>query len=296
MPPVLKHAILGADIFINNSFDITIEEVKELRQALQENNTVMVRNFATTAPLMISDYALTPAELVAQIRFQAGSMFKDGQPWTLTDPNGTDLRGFVTAPTSQMHYTQWRRETLYRPFPEWVHPPIAVRETEGTLVYDRTLSWWSRYVGIPPFFEDPVRLTIEKGYITKFDGGQEARTIHRYLSLLADRFGEEVFAMPALHSGVHPNASCESHICTDPLWQRLIEHQHTCNIHFHIGTLPRGADFPTNMLHLTGDIRQATWKVGDVTVMENGRLKAMEHPDVQAVAARYPDRPGIPEA
>jgi hypothetical protein len=296
MPPILRTALAGADIFINNSFDITIEEVKELRQALDENNVVMVRNFATTAPLITSNYALTPSELVAQIRFQAGSMFKDGEPWTLTDPNGTNLSGTISAPTSRMHYTQWRRETLYRPFPEWVHPPITVRDTEGTLVYDRTLSWWSRYVGIPPFFSDPVRLTIERGYITKFDGGEEAKTLRRYLEVLADRFGDEVFSMSALHSGVHPNASVEPHQCSfNPLWERIIEHQHTSNVHFHIGSVPRGSDWPTNMLHITGDIRHATWQVGNVTVMENGRLSALDHPDVLAIAARHPDRPTLPD-
>lgn len=294
MPPILRSAVAGADVFINNSFDITIEEVKELREALNQNNVVMVRNFATTAPLLMSSYALTPSELVAQIRYQAGSMFKEGEQWTLSDPNGTQLTGTIGAAASAMHYTQWRSETLYRPFPEWVHPPISVQDTEGTLIYDRTLSWWSRYVGIPPFFQEPIRLTLEKGYITKFDGGSEAQTLKKYLDVLADRFGEIAYSMPALHSGVHPNATVEPHVCGfDPLWERLIEHQHTSNIHFHIGAVPRGSDWPTNLLHITGDIRHATWKVGSVTVMENGHLKALEHPDVLAVAARYPDRPGI---
>jgi tetrathionate reductase subunit B len=39
------------------------------------------------------------------------------------------------------------------------------------------LSWWSRYIGIPPFFENPIELTIEESRITAVEGGYEAPCI-----------------------------------------------------------------------------------------------------------------------
>ena len=46
------------------------------------------------------------------------------------------------------------------------------------------------------------------------------------------------------------------------------------------------------MLHVTAEIRGATWQVGDALVHDRGHLTALDHPEVRAVADRYPDRPG----
>jgi len=36
-----------------------------------------------------------------------------------------------------------------------------------------------------------------------------------------------------------------------------------------------------------------TWRVGESLVLDRGRLTALGHPDVLAVAAKYPGRPGL---
>jgi hypothetical protein len=72
----------------------------------------------------------------------------------------------------------------------------------------------------------------------------------------------------------------------------MIEHAHTSNIHIHIGKEHQVKTYPY-WLHITGDIRTATWRVGDILVHDRGRLFALENPEVLAVAGKYPDRPGI---
>ena len=62
---------------------------------IAELGFIMVRNFATTAPLLCTKWALTPHELVSEIRYQASIPFKEGLPWELTDENGSHLKGFV---------------------------------------------------------------------------------------------------------------------------------------------------------------------------------------------------------
>lgn len=294
MPKIAKAALAGADILINNSFDITIEEVQELREGLMSSNCVMVRNFATTTPLMTSAYAQTPHELVCQIRYQVGAMFEEGAPYTLSDANGTHLEGRIGAPLTVMPWTQWRSETSYRPFPEWVHPPVNINDTSGELIFDRSLSWWTRYVGLPPFFSAPVRATVEGGIIKRFEGGAEAETLTSFFKWLSNRFGQDVMKLSACHSGVHPNAVPPDQI-VDQTYRRLIEHQYTSNIHFHLGDILGNPDWPANMLHLTGDIRKPTWQVNGEMVHVDGNLTALEHPEVKAVAAKYPDRPGLPK-
>ena len=45
-------------------------------------------------------------------------------------------------------------------------------------------------------------------------------------------------------------------------------------------------------MHVTADIRDATWRVGEHLVHDRGRMTALDHPDVLAVAANTPADPG----
>jgi hypothetical protein len=46
-------------------------------------------------------------------------------------------------------------------------------------------------------------------------------------------------------------------------------------------------------MHCTGDIRTATWQVGDTLLHDRGKMTVLDHPDVLAVANKYPGRPGL---
>jgi hypothetical protein len=46
-------------------------------------------------------------------------------------------------------------------------------------------------------------------------------------------------------------------------------------------------------MHITADILDATWRVGDTLVLDRGFQTALEDPAVLEVAAQYPDRPGL---
>jgi hypothetical protein len=302
LPPVVKAAMEGCDVLINHSFDITFEEITEFRKLLLERNKpVMVRNFATTAPLLCTAWAQTPHELVSEIRYQAALALKEGLNWQLSDDNGTHLEGTIkrilhtpTIDDSQPAIPLIRREDAgpYRPWPEWVHPPVELSNTSGIFVFSSMLSWWSRYIGISPYFRTPVSLTVEDGRIIKIDGGDEADALRGFLASMFKRFGDEVYDLNILHSGVHPQASVGPQQCPSPLYRRLIEHSHSSNLHVHIGALVTNPAYPFWM-HCTGDIRTATLRVGDTLFHDRGHLIALDHPQVLAVAAKYPGRPGL---
>ena len=300
IPDVLKAAMRGCDVFINHSFNYVTEENRILRDYFLKIGVRYVRNFATTAPLLLSDWALTPSDLVAEIRFRASEMIEVGAPFTLTDPNGTDIEGSIAKP-GHMWFPQYaiRREDGggYLPWPEWVHPPINLSGVNGVYVFDRMLSYWSRYIGIKPFFDDPVRLEIRDGIIENFVGGREADAILRFIKHMETEYGVgRRYEFNTMHSGVHPNAGVTEDVCPDAGYRRMIEHAHTSNIHSHLGAEHSGKDkgYPY-WLHITADIREPTWKVGDTLVHDRGYLTAMDHPEVRKVADRYPDRPGLPE-
>jgi hypothetical protein len=295
LPPVVKAAITACDVIINHSFDIVFEEIMEFREhVLKQKNLIMVRNFATTAPLLCTAWAQTPCELLSEIRYQASLAFKAGLKWQLTDDNGTHLEGIIEPPSSWSVPYESRREEAspYRPWPEWLHAPIAISHTSGILIFNSMLSWWSRYIGISPYFTMPIRLTIDNCRITKIEGGAEADSLRRFLASMHERLGEGVYDFTHFHSGVHPQAFVETHQCPNPLYRRLIEHAHSSNIHFHIGA-PQAIPAYRYWMHCTGDIRTATLRVGETLVHDRGHLTALDHSAVLAVAKKYPDRPGL---
>jgi hypothetical protein len=298
-PPVVKAAMLGCQTLINHSFNLVTEEMTEFREFIAEHKIRMVRNFASTAPLLCTAWAQTPYELVSQIRYQAALPFKGGKKWQLTDDNGTHLEGTILDPASRpgvpggTPYAARREEAgYYLPWPEWVHPPVRLANTSGIFIFDSMLSWWSRYIGISPYFSKSIQLTIDNNRITDIKGSDEADALRRFLASMVDRVGDGVYDFNTLHFGVHPQASVAPHQCPNILFRRIVDHSHSCNIHVHIGAPPAIPSYPYWM-HCTGDIRTATFRVGDTLVHDRGHLTFLDNPAVLAIAEKYPGRPRI---
>jgi hypothetical protein len=298
IPRVLKDAMRGCDVFINHSFTYVTEENRPLRDHFSQLGIRYVRNFATTVPLLESDWAQTPAELIAEIRHCSAAMIEVGAPFVLTDPLGTHLEGTIAPPQHRWFPTYATRRTEgggYLPWPEWVFPPINLAGTNGIAVFDRMLSWWSRYIGIPPFFKEVVRVEVKDGMMTRISGGEEAEAIKRFISYMEkDKGVTRRYEFNTMHSGVHPHAHVTAAQCPNANYRRLIEHAHTSNIHMHLGAEHGDKNAYPYWLHITGDIRQPTWKVGNRLIHDGGFMTAMESVEVRSVAARYPDAPPLP--
>jgi hypothetical protein len=298
IPPAVKAAIKASDILILNSLDLEIEENVEMKELANQDRVPHIHNFATTAPLLCTAWARTPYELVSEIRHEASLAFVPGQSLEMWDDKGTQLSGVVLpsdmAALGFPTYDVWRHEHggVYRPWPEWVFPPINMTEVNGTCVFDCMLSFWSRLIGISPYFSSPIKLTIENSRIVGIDGGEEAEALKRFLARMMEPLGDGVYRFDHLHGGVHPQAIVSPYQCPSVLHRRLIEHAHTCNIHVHVGA-PDWTPSYHYWMHCTGDLRTASLRVGDKLVWDKGHLTAVDSPAVKAVAAKYPDRPGL---
>ena len=154
------------------------------------------------------------------------------------------------------------------------------------------LSWWSRYIGVRPYFDKPVRLTVRDNRILGIEGGTEAEALRSFLTDLHGRLGESAYDFDTLHFGVHPQAQVAAHQCPSILYRRMIEHSHSSNLHVHIGSPKATPSYPY-WPHITGDVRQATFRIGDTLIHDAGRLTVLDARPVRAVAARYPGRPGL---
>ena len=300
-PPILKGVVQEADLVLCTSFDITTTEFGDFRKHFEDAKTWTVRVFPVTAPLLMSKWAQTPYELVTTIRHVSSKPFMNHMSkFVMTDPNGNHLEGYTLDPVKRpgipgLPYDSYRKQVRHVAFwPEWVHPPVNCKDVNGVYFFDRMLSWWSRYIVIDPEWKEPVRLDEKDGKIVKISGGYEADAIQRFLTHMESKVGEGIWKFDTFHFGVHPNAKISEYECPNPLHKRIIEHAHTSNLHVHIGSAGANENYKY-YTHITGDIRNATLKVGDTLVYEDGWLCCLDDPEVRRVEAKYPNLPGIPE-
>ncbi len=153
IPPVALAAMAGCDMVINNAFfDLPTTELADFRAYFKEKNFKMLRNFASTAPLLCSAWAQTPYELVSKIRYQASLAFKAGASLCLTDPMARIWKGPFKA--DQDRGDPWGRPLFHAPGATRQYVPLAgigahTRPAAGCcrgLHLRERLSWWSRYM------------------------------------------------------------------------------------------------------------------------------------------------------
>jgi hypothetical protein len=297
IPPIVKAAMKGADLLSNHISDLSSEEhLKEFPELLKELKLPMVRNMATTTGLLMSDWARTPHDLIAEIRYRMAELIVPDKRWVLTHPNGTHLDGKVGTPgRSGEGYAYWRKHGYYRPFPDGIYPAVNPVDAQGIFIFDQMMPVWAHKIGVPIRFAQPVRITVEGNQMVRIEGGSEAKAIEGFLAALAKRVGDKAaYEIRGPHGGVHPQARVTAVQCPDEEYREFIASFHTSAVHMHLGQGGRSNSFPFN-LHTAAEVRGATLKVGEHVLHENGRLGVADDPRVREVAGRYTDRPSLNE-
>lgn len=286
LPPVVKGAMAGADLVINHLVDYWTEG--ELRNPVPDSFKMpnYFYNMATTSRLLTSAWALTPWELVAEIRIQAAAMVSPGVLWMITHPNGTDIRGTVGPLMPRFGAKR------HGPFPEGVFPSIATVGAEGVLIFDQNGPHWARHIGLPLRYNEPVRATVQEGKVKEIRGGIEADILQDFFKALSHHLGDAAYEMRGFHGGVHPHAKVSNNECPDAYYRAFIEHHGGHSVHFHLGNSHFAPEYPFNV-HVSPQLDGATVQIGDNVVYKDGRLTALDHPEVRKIADRYPNRPGV---
>ena len=242
IPPIVKAAMRGADLLINHISDLSSEEhLKEFPELLKELKLPMVRNMATTTGLLMSDWARTPHDLIAEIRYRMAELIMPDETWSLTHPNGTHLEGKVGSPgRGGEGYAYWRHDGYYRPFPDGIYPAVNPVGTRGLYrVRSDDAGLGERYRRAVPFLCAGAHLGREQS--DDEVRGRRGGDSHRgFLEALARRVGEKnAFEIRGPHGGVHPHAIVSPAQCPDEDYREFVASFHTGAVHMHLGQAAR---------------------------------------------------------
>jgi 2,5-dihydroxypyridine 5,6-dioxygenase len=129
----------------------------------------------------------------------------EGRQVHITSPGGTDLRARIEGRRANREI--WSREkgqVSGAPGIEVNIPPLE-GTTEGTLVLDASIA----SLGL---VKKPIRLTIEQGRVTKFEGGSQAEELAR---LVASAKDPRAYAVAEIGIGLNPEGEITGNIIED---------------------------------------------------------------------------------
>ena len=138
--------------------------------------------------------ACTPEEIdeMCGMHFRIGTIYDNGKEIHVTSPSGTDLTADISGYPPNFLANRWAKAPFRRnPETDRLGPgtwPVGEHHVEPLPDSANGVVVWDQTAHFPPGqWHEPVRLTIEKGWVVDIKGGHEARLIREYL----DRYGDE---------------------------------------------------------------------------------------------------------
>jgi leucyl aminopeptidase (aminopeptidase T) len=249
-PTPLAKAALGAEIWID--FSVAYQLYSPAYVAAMENRCTYVCLTGMDVDMMVRTIGRVnyrPMQEMADLLYE---MSQKADVVRLTTPAGSE----ATVRVDKAGDLFWEPPSPDAGFPQMLggQSGFAIhRETfEGVLVFDATI-WPPEEVGI---LKDPVRLTLEGGYIQEIDGGVEATLFARWLAGFN-----------------HPNAYLMDHACygfnpgaTRPTGRILEDERIFGCMQFGIGAGEYGSP-----VHTDGVLLNPSVWLDDLQIEEEGR-------------------------
>ncbi len=180
---------------------------------------------------------------------------KDARNITLTTPIGTNIK-FNFEGREFKPDTGIVRENDFSNLPagEVMTGPLE-GTTNGVVYIDGAMS------GVGVISDNPIKITVEKGYAIKIEGGPQAEKLNSLLS----KFGEPAYNIAELGIGTNHMAKISGNVLED---EKVLG-----TVHIALGNnISYGGriDVP---IHLDGIINNPTLEVDGKIIMENGQFK-----------------------
>jgi len=260
IPPAVLDAYANADVLFAH-YPTLKREV--LHPHFPGETRVRVPNRARSVPLMSSAWAGFPYSVQRAAAVTLDALSAPGKSWSITSPNGTDVRGMFGAPDStvaQAYFVEDEDGRARRNFPGGVHSPVMAVATEGVIVADHV----ARFAGMNE--GQPVRLELKEGRVVSINGGDDEGSMRATLER-TDGY------IDSWHAGVNPKTTVPIARADNPTEWYSYSHCSPMLVHFHLG---RSHD-PVDVACF-----QQSVKIDGQTIYENGQLMIWDHPDVDS--------------
>ena len=229
--------------------------------------------------LLASPAARFPLDLFYLLAYKVYQQVRAGSVIRVTDPKGTDITARYTGEDVGGEQWVWDpvRSTVPGDAPGTFPPGVCGLLPEpgsgnGVLLFDG-------YVGMGRL-KEPIKLTIENGWCTRIDGGSEARLLKNITKGV-----ENVMYFTELMWGLNPKTNAD--IDVKPM--ALDAERHAGILHAAIGNSTGMGGKVYSKLHLDGLIEWPTVYIDGVELIKDGRLVALEDPEIIEAAREYGD-------
>jgi leucyl aminopeptidase (aminopeptidase T) len=205
-PEPVARAMAEASV-IFSPVSISITHTRAMRAALEAGARAILMTAYTDQ--ILTSPALLETDFLAQgaVCHKVGDSFTAGSRVHLTSPKGTDLTFSIEGRIANV-LTNVPDPGQLAPVPDIEVNVVPVTgSANGRLIADASIP----YLGIG-ILEEPVVCTMEKGYITRMEGGAEADRLRVYLSSFGDH---NCFNVAELGVGLNPNARLTGQMLED---------------------------------------------------------------------------------
>jgi leucyl aminopeptidase (aminopeptidase T) len=186
---------------------VSITHTKAMRSALDAGARAILMTAYTDEVLTSAGLLETDFTTQAAICRRLGAAFTDGDQVQLTSPKGTDLRFSITGRRANV-LTNVPDPGELAPVPDIEVNVVPLEGTaQGRLVADASVP----YLGIG-VLKQPIVCTIENGFITRMEGGEEADKLEATLRSHGD---PNCFNVAELGVGLNPNAQLTGRMLDD---------------------------------------------------------------------------------
>jgi 2,5-dihydroxypyridine 5,6-dioxygenase len=277
-----EEAITGANVLIH-ALDLenaASVDNADIYRCMWENDLRVTSVIATTPEVMTSDWAYFPPELHYYMWIKSARLLCDTEAH-LTDELGTDLHmKLFPWPKGDPLSSSWasvdEHAKVHRPAGTWEFFPggtiaLCPKEVEGTVVFELL-------EGFAGYLSEPIRVTVKDHWVTKVEGGEEAKWLEERMKRYKNGFYFSEFAW-----GINPRSPLQQGLrvkAPDTLLFRRAGSYHCA-----VGLWP-GMGVPS-LLHWDGGGMKPTLTLGNKTVIDKGHLSMLDDPDVRELASKY---------
>jgi hypothetical protein len=288
LSPTVRAAIGAANVLLQNQHSIGKTHLLDL---MIDKKVRRIRNYATDAIIMSSEWANFPVELQDMLEIKVNSRLQQSKTYRIVTPKGTDITGEIATTIRPWRKDIKRSHGMNITFPPGVFRAMESLNARGVIACEGTYPWGARRYGLPETgFKDTVMLTVENNRVTHVEGGWEAERYKVAIERSAQINGERAYEIDSFHSGMSPQAFASFYPKVDPdRWDHLM-HNHENWFHFHVGGLST-KDFRQSQVvdHVPAICRDATVYLDGEIMTKNGRLWAWDDPELQEAAKKFGD-------